>query len=154
MMMIQCLLFVFFPLSLGMSESQGTNSGSHTSKIGSNSGSSAVCFGQNQYTADEYQAIQNALRQRLGPEYISSRQAGGGQKVCYIEGHRVISLANEMFGYNGWAHSVTQQNVERRRRATSNFICWRRHLRFIQQSAVLKDQHIHFESLSLVQGLL
>ncbi|TFK02384.1 DNA repair protein RAD52-like protein [Platysternon megacephalum] len=96
----------------GMSESQGTNSGSHTSKIGSNSGSSAVCFGQNQYTADEYQAIQNALRQRLGPEYISSRQAGGGQKVCYIEGHRVISLANEMFGYNGWAHSVTQQNVD------------------------------------------
>lgn len=32
-------------------------------------------------------------------------------QVCYIEGHRVISLANEMFGYNGWAHSVTQQNV-------------------------------------------
>uniref|UniRef100_A0A670Z2Z6 DNA repair protein RAD52 homolog n=1 Tax=Pseudonaja textilis TaxID=8673 RepID=A0A670Z2Z6_PSETE len=65
-----------------------------------------------QYTADEYQAVQAALRQRLGPEYISSRQAGGGQKVCYIEGHRVISLANEMFGYNGWAHSVTQQNVD------------------------------------------
>ncbi|CAM4470545.1 unnamed protein product [Caretta caretta] len=96
----------------GMSESQGTNNGSHTSKIGSNSGSSAVCFGQYRYTAAEYLAIQNALRQRLGPEYISSRQAGGGQKVCYIEGHRVISLANEMFGYNGWAHSVTQQNVD------------------------------------------
>ncbi|XP_070610961.1 DNA repair protein RAD52 homolog [Erythrolamprus reginae] len=69
-------------------------------------------FGQCQYTAAEYQAVQAALRQRLGPEYISSRQAGGGQKVCYIEGHRVISLANEMFGYNGWAHSVTQQNVD------------------------------------------
>uniref|UniRef100_A0A8C9FQF2 RAD52 homolog, DNA repair protein n=1 Tax=Pavo cristatus TaxID=9049 RepID=A0A8C9FQF2_PAVCR len=63
-----------------------------------------------QYTANEYQAIQHALRQKLGPEYISSRQAGGGQKVCYIEGHKVISLANEMFGFNGWAHSVTQQN--------------------------------------------
>ncbi|XP_077025754.1 DNA repair protein RAD52 homolog isoform X2 [Tamandua tetradactyla] len=75
-------------------------------------GNSVLCFGQCQYTADEYQAIQNALRQRLGPEYISSRLAGGGQKVCYIEGHRVISLANEMFGYNGWAHSVTQQNVD------------------------------------------
>uniref|UniRef100_A0A8C5P2X1 DNA repair protein RAD52 homolog n=1 Tax=Jaculus jaculus TaxID=51337 RepID=A0A8C5P2X1_JACJA len=60
----------------------------------------------------EYQAIQKALRQRLGPEYISSRMAGGGQKVCYIEGHRVINLANEMFGYNGWAHSITQQNVD------------------------------------------
>ncbi|XP_036313021.1 DNA repair protein RAD52 homolog isoform X4 [Pipistrellus kuhlii] len=32
--------------------------------------------------------------------------------VCYIEGHRVINLANEMFGYNGWAHSITQQNVD------------------------------------------
>ncbi|KAM8971850.1 DNA repair protein RAD52 homolog [Pelodytes ibericus] len=71
-----------------------------------------VSFGQHQYTAEEYQAIQNALRQKLGPEYISSRQAGGGQKVCYIEGHRVISLANEMFGYNGWSHSITQQNVD------------------------------------------
>lgn len=33
------------------------------------------------------------------------------QQVCYIEGHRVISLANEMFGYNGWSHSISQQNV-------------------------------------------
>ncbi|NXL94027.1 RAD52 protein, partial [Alectura lathami] len=65
-----------------------------------------------QYSANEYQAIQHALRQKLGPEYISSRQAGGGQKVCYIEGHKVVSLANEMFGFNGWAHSVTQQNVD------------------------------------------
>ncbi|XP_061494630.1 DNA repair protein RAD52 homolog isoform X2 [Rhineura floridana] len=80
--------------------------------ISNTSASSSMWFGQCQYTADEYQAIQAALRQRLGPEYISSRQAGGGQKVCYIEGHRVISLANEMFGYNGWAHSVTQQNVD------------------------------------------
>ncbi|XP_008837964.1 DNA repair protein RAD52 homolog isoform X3 [Nannospalax galili] len=75
-------------------------------------GKSVLCFGQNQYTAEEYQAIQKALRQRLGPEYISSRISGGGQKVSYIEGHRVISLANEMFGYNGWAHSITQQNVD------------------------------------------
>ncbi|XP_030587947.1 DNA repair protein RAD52 homolog isoform X2 [Archocentrus centrarchus] len=64
------------------------------------------------YTAEEYQAVQDALRQKLGPEYISTRVAGGGQKVCYIEGHRVISLANEMFGYNGWSHSISQQNVD------------------------------------------
>uniref|UniRef100_A0A671DMI2 RAD52-like protein, DNA repair protein n=1 Tax=Rhinolophus ferrumequinum TaxID=59479 RepID=A0A671DMI2_RHIFE len=81
---------------------------SHPSAAG---GNSVLCFGQYQYAAEEYQAIQNALRRRLGPEYISSRMAGGGQKVCYIEGHRVINLANEMFGYNGWAHSITQQNV-------------------------------------------
>ncbi|XP_020857158.1 DNA repair protein RAD52 homolog isoform X2 [Phascolarctos cinereus] len=95
-----------------MPENQEASFKSHESLSGTPSGSSVLCFGQYQYTADEYQAIQNALRQRLGPEYISSRQAGGGQKVCYIEGHRVISLANEMFGYNGWAHSVTRQNVD------------------------------------------
>ncbi|XP_038636140.1 DNA repair protein RAD52 homolog isoform X5 [Scyliorhinus canicula] len=71
-----------------------------------------VCFGQYQYTAEEYQAIQNALQRRLGPEYISQRPAGGGQKVCYVEGHRIVSLANEVFGYNGWSHSITQQNVD------------------------------------------
>ncbi|XP_064011753.1 DNA repair protein RAD52 homolog isoform X2 [Pogoniulus pusillus] len=96
-----------------MPEGQGKDSESHSSSNSSSSaGSSVACFGQYQYTASEHQAIQHALRQRLGPEYISSRQAGGGQKVCYIEGHKVISLANEMFGFNGWAHSVTQQNVD------------------------------------------
>ncbi|KAK7896186.1 hypothetical protein WMY93_021511 [Mugilogobius chulae] len=64
------------------------------------------------YTAEEFQAVHDALRRKLGPEYISSRMAGGGQRVCYIEGHRVISLANEMFGYNGWSHSISQQNVD------------------------------------------
>ncbi|XP_031173821.1 DNA repair protein RAD52 homolog isoform X1 [Sander lucioperca] len=64
------------------------------------------------YTAEEHQAVHKALRQKLGPEYISTRVAGGGQKVCYIEGHRVIGLANEMFGYNGWSHSISQQNVD------------------------------------------
>ncbi|XP_036374404.1 DNA repair protein RAD52 homolog [Megalops cyprinoides] len=73
---------------------------------------SSMCFGKFQYTAEEYQAVQNALRRNLGPEYISTRMAGGGQKVCYIEGHKVISLANEMFGYNGWSHSISQQNVD------------------------------------------
>ncbi|NXX74645.1 RAD52 protein, partial [Urocolius indicus] len=94
-----------------MPESQEKDNGSYSSSSSSTSNSVAH-FGQYQYTASEYQAIQHALRQRLGPEYISSRQAGGGQKVCYIEGHKVISLANEMFGFNGWAHSVTQQNVD------------------------------------------
>ncbi|CAH2276410.1 DNA repair RAD52 homolog [Pelobates cultripes] len=93
-----------------MSANRPTGGGDQIKSV--QAGNGAVHFGQHQYTAEEYQAVQNALRQKLGPEYISSRQAGGGQKVCYIEGHRVISLANEMFGYNGWSHSITQQNVD------------------------------------------
>nr|XP_033808214.1 DNA repair protein RAD52 homolog isoform X2 [Geotrypetes seraphini] len=96
-----------------MSRNQAGDGNHASSNDNTTSNSSpAVYFGQHRYTAEEYQAVQNALRQRLGPEYISSRQAGGGQKVCYIEGHRVVSLANEMFGYNGWSHSVTQQTVD------------------------------------------
>ncbi|NXS10933.1 RAD52 protein, partial [Neodrepanis coruscans] len=95
-----------------MPEIQGKEGESYSSINSSSIGNSVASFGQYRYTASEYQAVQHALRQRLGPDYISSRQAGGGQKVCYIEGHKVISLANEMFGFNGWAHSVTQQNVD------------------------------------------
>ncbi|KAI3371431.1 hypothetical protein L3Q82_024018 [Scortum barcoo] len=45
-------------------------------------------------------------------EESSSSAARCFGQVCYVEGHRVISLANEMFGYNGWSHSISQQNVD------------------------------------------
>uniref|UniRef100_A0A8W8M590 DNA repair protein RAD52 homolog n=2 Tax=Magallana gigas TaxID=29159 RepID=A0A8W8M590_MAGGI len=69
-------------------------------------------FGQIEYSPEEQDAIQNALRQKLGPEFISQRAGAGGQRLAYIEGWRLINLANEMFGFNGWSHSVTQQTVD------------------------------------------
>ncbi|XP_033745229.1 DNA repair protein RAD52 homolog [Pecten maximus] len=69
-------------------------------------------FGQKAFSTDEYQAIQNALRQRLGPEFISQRVGAGGQRLAYIEGWRLINLANETFGFNGWSHAVTNQTVD------------------------------------------
>ena len=38
--------------------------------------------------------------------------SGGGQKVVYIEGWRSIALANQIFGYNGWSHSVSGQTID------------------------------------------
>eukprot|EP00117_Sycon_ciliatum_P029363 scpid86029/ scgid2291/ DNA repair protein RAD52 homolog len=69
-------------------------------------------FGQVHFTEDEHSAIQSALEKKLGPEYISQRSGAGGQKLAYIEGWRVIALANETFGFNGWSHSVTHQNID------------------------------------------
>ncbi|XP_036368902.1 DNA repair and recombination protein rti1-like [Octopus sinensis] len=69
-------------------------------------------FGQEQFTAEEHDAIQKVLRQKLGPNFISQRIGAGGQKLAYIEGWRLINLANETFGFNGWSHSVTQQTVD------------------------------------------
>ncbi|WAR06941.1 RAD52-like protein [Mya arenaria] len=37
-------------------------------------------FGQCEFTAEEHASIQAALRQRLGPEFISQRAGAGGQK--------------------------------------------------------------------------
>ncbi|KAK3608085.1 hypothetical protein CHS0354_004739 [Potamilus streckersoni] len=70
------------------------------------------CFGQNEFTAEEHEAVQAALRQRLGPEFISQRAGAGGQKLAYIEGWRLINLANETFGFNGWSHTVTHQTID------------------------------------------
>lgn len=56
-------------------------------------------------------AIQNILRQKLGQSFISQRSGAGGQRIAYIEGWRLISLANEIFGFNGWSHSVTNQTI-------------------------------------------
>ncbi|XP_006813460.1 uncharacterized protein LOC100372865 [Saccoglossus kowalevskii] len=70
------------------------------------------CFGQTEFTEDEHRSVQEALRQRLGPEFISQRAGPGGQKLAYIEGWRIIQLANETFGFNGWSHSVTHQNID------------------------------------------
>lgn len=33
-------------------------------------------------------------------------------QLAYIEGHRLIQLANETFGFNGWSHSVTHQSID------------------------------------------
>jgi len=71
-----------------------------------------VRFGRDQYSSEEQGAIQKALQARLGPNFISKRPVGGGQHAAYLEGHRAVSLANEIFGYNGWSHSVTQQTID------------------------------------------
>lgn len=45
--------------------------------------------------------LQALLSKKLGPEYLSTRPGGGSTTLTYIEGWRVINLANEVFGYNG-----------------------------------------------------
>jgi len=69
-------------------------------------------FGTDKFSSDEQAAIQRALKQRLGPNFISKRPVGGGQNAPYIEGHKAVSLANDIFGFNGWSHTVTNQTVD------------------------------------------
>ena len=63
-----------------------------------------------EYTAQEIAILQSRLDKQLGPEYISSRAGPGGQKVHYLAAEKVIGLANEIFGFNGWSSSI--QNIQ------------------------------------------
>lgn len=62
------------------------------------------------YTAKEIATLQSRLDKQLGPEYISTRPGNGGGKVHYLAAEKVINLANEVFGFNGWSSAI--QNVQ------------------------------------------
>lgn len=62
------------------------------------------------YTAGEIATLQARLDKQLGPEYISSRPGAAGQKVHYLAAEKVINLANEIFGFNGWSSAI--QNIQ------------------------------------------
>ncbi len=64
------------------------------------------------YTAKEIATLQSRLDKQLGPEYLSTRPGGGGQKVHYITAEKVIGLANEVFGFNGWSSSIVNFQVD------------------------------------------
>src|SRR5277367_6633175 len=63
-----------------------------------------------QYSAAEIATLQARLDKQLGPEFIYFRPGPAGQKVAYLAAEKVINLANEVFGFNGWSSSV--QNIQ------------------------------------------
>ncbi len=63
-------------------------------------------------TAQEIATLQSRLDKQLGPEYISSRPGQGGQKVHYVSGEKVIALANEVFGFNGWSSAIRDVTID------------------------------------------
>lgn len=64
-------------------------------------------------TAAKIAALQAKLNQQLGPEYISTRPGpGGGPKLVYAEGWKIINLANEIFGFNGWSSNLVNLTTD------------------------------------------
>ncbi|KAL2257815.1 hypothetical protein VTK26DRAFT_9131 [Humicola hyalothermophila] len=63
-----------------------------------------------EFTAQQIATLKNVLEKQLGPEYISARPGPSGQKVHYLSSDKCITLANEVFGFNGWSSSI--QNIQ------------------------------------------
>lgn len=57
-------------------------------------------------------SVARSLQLNLGPEYISYRPGQAGKQLAYIEGQSVISIANEIFGYDGWSSEVKEKTVD------------------------------------------
>ncbi|BEI93236.1 uncharacterized protein CcaverHIS019_0508640 [Cutaneotrichosporon cavernicola] len=65
------------------------------------------------WSEEKVATMQARLQRQLGPEYVTQRAGhGGGGKLSYIEGWKVINLANEVFGFNGWSSSITRLQTD------------------------------------------
>ncbi|CAE6467745.1 unnamed protein product [Rhizoctonia solani] len=86
--------------------------------------------GNSSLSMEQLAQMQAKLNKKLGPEFISQRPGpGGGEysnsstlfiplrsvlgvKLTYAEGWKIINLANEVFGFNGWSSSVLSITTE------------------------------------------
>ncbi|KAJ1834629.1 DNA repair protein rad52 [Coemansia sp. RSA 2711] len=64
------------------------------------------------FSAEESARIQTLLRKKLGPEHVSTRQGMGNTRLSYVEGWRIISIANEIFGFSGWSSSIQSFGID------------------------------------------
>jgi DNA repair and recombination protein RAD52 len=64
-------------------------------------------------TTEKIAKLQAKLNQKLGPEFISQRPGpGGAGKLTYAEGWKIINIANDVFGFNGWSSSVVSLTTD------------------------------------------
>jgi DNA recombination protein Rad52 len=60
-------------------------------------------------------SITKKLTAPLNTSMVSTRKGGSGQSLQYLEGHRVIDQANEIFGFGGWGYrtlSCEMRNID------------------------------------------
>jgi len=55
---------------------------------------------------EEKEVTENLLKQKLGEEHLATRTGAGRGGFTYVEGWKVIELANSIFGFNGWCSTV------------------------------------------------
>lgn len=69
----------------------------------------------------EKERISHQLNKSLGPEYLSVRQGFGSTKLTYVEGWLIISLANKIFGFDGWSSEIKEYVEEYREEIDGKF---------------------------------
>lgn len=64
------------------------------------------------FSMEESGEIKRKLDTKLEADEISYRQSAQGGNVAYVEGWRIIAIANEIFGFNGWNSEILEHTVD------------------------------------------
>ena len=68
--------------------------------------------GREPFTEQEIEEIKRSLHAKLEADEISYRQSAQGGNLAYVEGWRIIAIANEIFGFNGWSSEILEHTVD------------------------------------------
>lgn len=67
-------------------------------------------FGKRKF--DNIDEMIKLLQKKVDEKLCSFRQGPAGMRLLYMEGFKVIELANAIFGFNGWSMAITNLNVD------------------------------------------
>jgi DNA repair and recombination protein RAD52 len=59
-----------------------------------------------EFSKRERDRMSQQLDKSLGQEFLSVRTGFGNTKLTYVEGWRIIGLANKIFGFDGWSSEI------------------------------------------------
>lgn len=64
------------------------------------------------FSEEQADRTQNQLDKQLAPEHLKTRKGAGNIDLSYVEGWRIISIANNIFGFNGWSSHLYNCTIE------------------------------------------
>jgi len=63
-------------------------------------------------SSGEGTSVEEKLSQYLGPEFVSKRAGPGRTQLAYVQGHHLISIANAIFGFDGWSTALRGRVID------------------------------------------
>jgi DNA repair and recombination protein RAD52 len=71
----------------------------------------AAPFGQRAYTSEQSARLAHLLSQDVMVDDIAHRKGASNTQLSYLEGHKVVEIANNIFGPDGWSCTVEDVTV-------------------------------------------
>ena len=73
---------------------------------------SSAAWSTREYSEDEKKRVQRALSEDVTVDDVSCRAGPGGSSLTYLESWKVVSLANDVFGFDSWSCYIEHLETE------------------------------------------